>query len=750
MTETARLVLAVDSRPVDAANRSLRGLEQQGRRTERATDQLVAAFRRVAGPIAAFLSTRQIMQASESWTTLNNRLRLVTDSTAELLAAQRDVFDIAQNARQPLEATAELYQRIAQNADELGLSGAGVAAIVDTINKSLAVSGTSGAAANAALIQLGQAFASGTLRGEELNSVLEQAPALAQALARGMGVSVGQLRALGQEGVLTAQNVVDALLAQGDEMEALFSRIEPTIAQAFTTLGNSLTRAVGEIDTATGASGALAGQLVELSEWIDAGSLASGILETVAIWQGAFSTAANDLGGLGDEFELFGEIGVESVGFVGTALQQLPANVKAMTQALTVEVASMFDRAVILADGFKRSLLALGGFGGESMGAIAEDVRARINGINQARADSLQSIFDEREAILATAEAENQRRDAERAALDEARRRREEEIAAMRASAANLSLGGAGGAGGSGKNGDSDKGPQKLSTEYADALMREADRMLDEVDARMQEHAEAYRQVQELKLAAMSDEERAVAELQEQYKELGALVMQGAVSQAEAAQIAAGLATRWAEEAEGAKAKTSDMSEFAKAAAQNMQSAFADFLFDPFKDGVDGMLLDFVNVLRRMAAEAVAAAIFDKIMGAGAGGGDGWLSKAIGWIGGAAAGSVGGGGAAAAGGNIGGIDGLSVAKYGGLFDSGGPIPAGQWGIAGEKGPEIITGPANVVSRKDTAAMMSQQPANVRVVPVFSEEAVADMLASSPAMEQVVIHHVTRNSRRLGL
>ncbi|WP_373926602.1 tape measure protein, partial [Enterobacter hormaechei] len=78
----------------------------------------------------------------------------------------------------------------------------------------MVISGSSAAAAEGALIQLGQAFASGTLRGEELNSVLEGAPALAQAIARGLNVPIGKLRELGQAGQLSADQVVKALQNQ--------------------------------------------------------------------------------------------------------------------------------------------------------------------------------------------------------------------------------------------------------------------------------------------------------------------------------------------------------------------------------------------------------------------------------------------------------------------------------------------------------------------------------------------------------
>lgn len=128
-------------------------------------------------------------------------------------------------------------------------------------------------------------------------------------------------------------------------------------------------------------------------------------------------------------------------------------------------------------------------------------------------------------------------------------------------------------------------------------------------------------------------------------------------------------------------ASTDAMTVFADQAARNMQSSFADYLFDPFEEGADGMLQGFGKMLRRMVAEAAAAQIFDSIFGkAGAGGA-----------------------------RSGGMDfaGMATSAMGffGFKDSGGSVPAGGWAIAGEKGPEIVRGPANVTSRIDTAKMM---------------------------------------------
>ncbi|KPB64247.1 Tail tape measure protein [Pseudomonas amygdali pv. myricae] len=223
----------------------------------------------LAGPLASAFSLSAIYKASEAYTSLTSRLKLVTESSAELATAQNAVFSIAQSAYQPLSATAELYQRIATNQKELKLSGEGVAGVVGTISKTLAISGASAESANAALIQLGQAFASGVLRGEELNSVMEQAPALAQAIAAGMGKTVGELRALGAAGLLTADSVVKALQAQEKSVADLFGKTAVTIGNSLTATSNSLTQFIGRMDQASGVSAAISANIVKVSQSID-------------------------------------------------------------------------------------------------------------------------------------------------------------------------------------------------------------------------------------------------------------------------------------------------------------------------------------------------------------------------------------------------------------------------------------------------------------------------------------------------
>lgn len=238
---------------------------------------------------SAIAAARAAIGRADEWTNLNNRLRLVTEGQSAFVAAQANVVRIAQTARQPLGATAELYQRIAMNQKDLGLSGRELARVVETISKTMVISGTSAAGADAALVQLGQAFASGVLRGEELNSVLEQAPALAQAIAKGLGVPIGKLRELGKAGELSANAVIDALQSQAGAVDEAFGKMQSTVGQSVTLFNNNLQVMIGRADEAYGASTLLARGIELLGRNLDvaaagaAGLVASQLVKALTV-----------------------------------------------------------------------------------------------------------------------------------------------------------------------------------------------------------------------------------------------------------------------------------------------------------------------------------------------------------------------------------------------------------------------------------------------------------------------------------
>lgn len=213
---------------------------------------LVPFTRQIAALTGLALGTRELIQYADTWARVQNRLRLVTQDTADLADTTQTVFQIAQQNRQAFDVVAESYTRLAQAAESAGIQGDRLANIMDLITKTVRISGTSSQETRNALIQLAQGFASGQLRGDEFRSVAEQLPALLREMAKAMGLTIGQLRALAFEGGLTTDVLVDAIEKQGDSIRRQAELIIPTLSESFIVAGNSLTRFIGTLTESTG------------------------------------------------------------------------------------------------------------------------------------------------------------------------------------------------------------------------------------------------------------------------------------------------------------------------------------------------------------------------------------------------------------------------------------------------------------------------------------------------------------------
>lgn len=246
---SSTLRLIIDSSDAVTATQRLDRLGDEANQTARQTDRLDKSMRSVAGgmntvrsAIAALglgLLIREAFQLASAWQETENKLRLVTNGFQELQRTQESLIGISQRTFQTYGATADLFSRLARNTEELGLSQKDLLQVTETINKTVALSGTSAQSASAALFQLGQGLAAGALRGEELNSVLENTPELARAIAQGLGVTTGELRKLGAEGKITAEAVIGAIKNQTDQVNSEFSKLTPTIAQIGTVLSEA-------------------------------------------------------------------------------------------------------------------------------------------------------------------------------------------------------------------------------------------------------------------------------------------------------------------------------------------------------------------------------------------------------------------------------------------------------------------------------------------------------------------------------
>jgi len=196
--------------------------------------------------------SKQAIAMMDSYTELQNRIRLVTHSQTEMAQATESVFDISSRTNQAVGATAQIYQRFAKNADTLNISQQKVVELTETVSKAVALSGAAQASSEAALMQFGQALASGELRGAELNSVMEQTPALAQAIADGLGVSVGALKDMGKNGELSINKVITALEKAKSSVDSDFEKRVKTLSMSYTNLETSLIKYAGEADRTYG------------------------------------------------------------------------------------------------------------------------------------------------------------------------------------------------------------------------------------------------------------------------------------------------------------------------------------------------------------------------------------------------------------------------------------------------------------------------------------------------------------------
>lgn len=212
------------------------------------------------------IGVSELIKVADQYGQITARLQLATRTTGDFAEVQQLLRQAAQDTRAPLVDTVALYAQLAPALQGLGRNSKESVGVISTINQAIALSGSSSEAAAAALTQLGQGFASGVLRGEELNSVLEQTPALARAIAEGLGVSVGELRRLGSEGQLTAERVVQALEKVAGRVDEDFKSLPITVGQSITLLNNAFTEFIGATDQASGASGALARSIAFVGE----------------------------------------------------------------------------------------------------------------------------------------------------------------------------------------------------------------------------------------------------------------------------------------------------------------------------------------------------------------------------------------------------------------------------------------------------------------------------------------------------
>ncbi|EAV7256828.1 hypothetical protein FC838_19695, partial [Salmonella enterica] len=270
-------VIKADTAQLLRADKQVRditdGMEGGFNRADKAASSLTSSFgslSRVATSLMAILSVQQVAQYADAWTTLNNKLANALRPGEQLVDVTERVFNITQQTRGSLDATASLYARLERATREYGTSADDLAKLTTIINQGFVVSGATAQEAENAIIQLSQGLASGALRGEEFNSVNEQGNRLIVALADSMGVGIGQMRQMAAAGKLTTDVVVNGLLSQGVTIGNEFANTTTTISQALQVAGNNITKFFGENSTVKTGTAIFNDAVISVSENIGA------------------------------------------------------------------------------------------------------------------------------------------------------------------------------------------------------------------------------------------------------------------------------------------------------------------------------------------------------------------------------------------------------------------------------------------------------------------------------------------------
>tara|TARA_R110002153_G_scaffold274258_1_gene447975 strand:- start:7014 stop:9188 length:2175 start_codon:yes stop_codon:yes gene_type:complete len=681
MVDVSSLVIRVDSKEVKIAGSELQKFAKSGGKAEnqtkklgRSSDKLKSSFiglRGAAASLGVAMAFRQVVKAADTFQLLNARIALVTDSTKEAESVYGDLLAMSQRTGSALESSITLYTRMARATDNLGLSNRQLLTVTESIADSMRISGATSAEASSSMIQLSQAMNAGFLSGQEFNSMADAAPRLLQAIRDSTGFLKKDLKELGSQGKITSAVMVRAFLDQSQALKKEADTLPDTFGKAMTQLANDATDAFGraDISSLTGAITELRGVITDPIFQKSMVSLATGVANVAK----ALAIAANEGTKLINSVAEDVNIAINgSVVIDPNDIEKLREVEKEITQRITAAQETYAD-GIMKVDFLSTSQ-------GKALTAEAVEIskviaayekkddakwQALQNGIVPDKPDEddmggFTPPEDDKPAKVTAIEKRIKALQQEADALGKTR----QQVALKRLE---------------------DEGATTAELKAAEASLsrisafKEAAEASDAADVKAQQRAEDLQGLVE----SLRTEEDVI---NDSYERRVQIVKDNLVKGS--AQELDLMVKLDAERQEALKQlvndSSNDMAEgFATRAKENIQDSIADAIINGVNDGGKGALESFGDLMLKMAAEAVAADIMNGIFN-----------------GGGMAGGIGGGDNTA--GLIGGLGSL----FAGFFDQGGNIPSGQFGIAGENGPEIIQGPANVTSTKDTAAAMN--------------------------------------------
>lgn len=226
----------------------------------------VGALSSALAALGVGLGIRELAQTADSYTNLSTRIQIATREQGNFTEAIAGVHQVALMTNSSLSATADLFTRLNTVGKEMGMTQQQALELTKTVTQAIQIGGGSAQASEAAVTQFIQAMQGGVLRGEEFNSIMENGFGLAEALAKGLGVTTGELRKMAEAGELSAERVVKAIGSQSAQIQELYNQFPTTISNALQKISTSWEILIGKMDQANGASATVADWLSTLAD----------------------------------------------------------------------------------------------------------------------------------------------------------------------------------------------------------------------------------------------------------------------------------------------------------------------------------------------------------------------------------------------------------------------------------------------------------------------------------------------------
>lgn len=305
--QSSRLDVIIDSRQAERNGQQLRitlnNLVVVGDQTAQSMNRAGTAARSAGAAFAALgagAAAREVIKLTDAFKSMQGGLNLVSASSEDAQKSFEKLLAMANNTGSSLESTVSLYTRLANATKGAGFSQEQLLGVTDAINKAFVISGATMQEASNAAIQLSQGLASGALRGEELNSVMEQGPRITRVLSEYLGVTNGQIRAMAAEGKITSEVITNALLASTSKLNAELAQMPRRFEQASTAIRNNFLAGIGQIniDPLIESADALASALQDPKVMSGIQTLASGLGQIASVGGGALKAVVSNVDAL--------------------------------------------------------------------------------------------------------------------------------------------------------------------------------------------------------------------------------------------------------------------------------------------------------------------------------------------------------------------------------------------------------------------------------------------------------------------